>query len=253
MAQKDRLEQIKRHIMDERTVTVSQLSKDYGVTEETIRRDLEKLEKKGVLTRTYGGALLNTEFMNQHAIHFTQRLKTNLESKKFIAEKAFALLTNENIIGVDSSSTVMEFVKRIKGDSNRTLITNSVSTLFECLQADINVLCAGGYLNRNSLSLQGIGTQSAISNYHLDVAVISCKAIQIDKGIFDTNENEVAVKQTLVSQSKTVILLVDHTKFDQTSFVKFMDLEQVNYIVTDRKPSTEWGLLCEKQRIQLIY
>ena len=253
MGQKDRLDQIKQKIMDERTVTVSLLSKDFGVTEETIRRDLEKLEKRGLLTRTYGGAIFNSEFMNQHAIHFGQRLNTNLEMKKTIAEKAFSILTNGNIIGVDSSSTAMEFVRKIKGDANRTLITNSVSVLFECLQSDINVLSSGGYLNKSSLSLQGIGAQNSIMNYHLDVAVISCKAIQIGKGIFDTNENEIAVKQALVRQCKTVVLLVDHTKFDQISFIKFMDLEQVNYIITDKKPSIEWEKFCESQNIQLIY
>lgn len=253
MAQRGRIDLIQRMVVEERTVSVSELSKHFQVTEETIRRDLEKLENKGVLNRTYGGAVLNTEFINQNTIHFSQRSQINAEAKMMIAQKANALLAQETVIGADASSTVMELIRTLEGRSNLTIVTNSVGVLLECVQSNINVLSTGGFLNPKSMSLQGVAAQNTIKNYHLDIVFISCKALEKSAGIFDTNEYEAVLKSAMVKQTQKVVLLVDHTKFDKTSFVKIIGFDKIDCLITDEKPSEEWMETFQQHGIEVIY
>ncbi|MDF2512563.1 MAG: transcriptional regulator, DeoR family [Herbinix sp.] len=252
MAAKDRLELIKQFVMNEKKVLVANLSTQFEVTEETIRRDLEKLESEGFLTRTYGGAILNSE-SSLEGIHFYKRTTTNQEAKQAIAIKAVELLKNKATAAADSSSTVMEVLKLVKGNSELTLLTNSTEALRELSQSDMTVVSTGGILNKSALSLQGAITKATIKNYIFDVVLLSCKGLNRDKGALDSNEAEAELKREMLKQSNEVVLLVDHTKFDKTAFLKLSDFEHIDYLVTDRKPSDDWIEFLKSKDVNLIY
>lgn len=252
MAQKNRIELIERALLQDRSVSVSGLSGRFGVTEETIRRDLEKLEKRGIATRTYGGAVLNPDYLNQNSIHFNQRAQINLKEKRIIAEKAVQLMAKETTIGFDSSSTAMEIVRHMGDGAGKTLVTNSVEVLLETSQSSINVLSTGGFLNRKSMSLYGVAAQNTIQHYHMDIAFLGCKALSMTSGIFDSNEYETLIKNAMVAQSQKVVLVADHTKFDRISFVRLMGFEKLHALVTDEQPSQDWCTFLADHHIELI-
>lgn len=110
MAAKDRIQAIKQMVANDKKVTVSNLSSIFQVTEETIRRDLEKLEDEGFLTRTYGGAVLNSAVLADN-IHFYKRAKSFYEEKQIIARNTLPFIKNKTTMAADSSSTVMELLK----------------------------------------------------------------------------------------------------------------------------------------------
>jgi len=83
--------------------------------------------------------------------------------------------------------------------------------------------------------------------------LISCKGLSIEKGVLDSNESEAEVKKAMLAQAEEVALLVDFSKFDQSAFVNLINLQKVNYIITDRRPSDEWVDYCEEQGIKLVY
>ncbi|WP_409308040.1 DeoR/GlpR family DNA-binding transcription regulator [Pectobacterium sp. B1J-3] len=252
MSARDRHQTIKQMVTNDKKVTVANLSHMFKVTEETIRRDLEKLEGEGFVTRTYGGAVLNTSNLSD-SVHFYKRAKSFLEEKKAIALKALPFIKNKTTIAADSSTTVMELLKLLKDRSDLTLLTNSAEAFHELAQSDINVVSTGGELNKNTLSLQGMITKEVIAKYHLDIMVMSCKGLDIQNGALDSNEAEAEIKKTMVSQSTEVALLIDHSKFDRKAFVRLVELEHINYIITDIKPNDKWISLCEKKGIKLIF
>ena len=252
MLPRERLEIIKQIAIKEKKVYVSKLSEKFNVTEETIRRDLEKLELEGIVTRSYGGAILNVEKTNED-IPFYKRSKTNIENKQYIANKAMDFIKEGSTIIADCSSTVLEVLKLIKNRNDITVITNSVEVLQELNQSELNIISTGGAVKQRSLSLQGPITKNTIKKYNVDIAFISCKGIDIEKGILDSNEAEAEIKRIMIEQANKVILLVDHTKFDKTSFVKLFNFENVDYIITDEEPGEEWINLFHSSDIEIIY
>lgn len=252
MATRSRLEMIKQLVTNEKRVVVSNLSETFKVTEETIRRDLEKLELEGVVNRTYGGAVLNAETQMEN-VHFYKRAAIHMEEKQKIALKTLPLLENKTTIAADSSSTVMETLKLVRNSNEITLLTNSTEIFRQLGQSEINVVSTGGEFNKKSLSLQGHMAKENVIKYHVDILLISCKGLDYEKGALDSNAAEAEIKKLMLEQAQEVVLLADHSKFNKTAFVQLLELKDVDYIVTDKKPDDKWLQFCEMNQIQLIY
>lgn len=252
MASKDRLEMIRTTVSAEKKVTVSELSKRFQVTEETIRRDLEKLEKKGVLTRTFGGAVLNENTQNLN-IHYRKRAMINYVEKRKIAITTEEILKDKHTIATDASSTVMEAIRLLPNSRDLTVLSTSIEIFNVLGDSDINVISTGGIFNRSDRSLYGQLAKENVKKYHVDILLISCKGLDKSCGAMDSNEGESEVKKLLLRQADEVALLVDHSKFDRTAFTHLLDLSEINYLITDEKPGDEWVALCEKEKIRLLY
>lgn len=251
MAQKDRLESIRRSIQLGKKVTVSQLSRELGVTEETIRRDLEKLEQEGILTRIHGGAVLNTHSVSEN-IDYLVRANHNRMEKEVMGRLAVSVIPDRASICADASSTVMEAVRLLKGQPDITLLTNSVQIINELSQSAFTVVSTGGTVNKNTFSMQGKAVRKILADYYVDIVLISCKALNLSGGIFDSNEEEGELKRLMVERGQKVILIADHSKFNRVAFIKVMDLDKLDVLVTDREPSPEWKALCQEKNIQLV-
>lgn len=252
MSGKDRLETIKQIIINEKSVNVTTLSEQFKVTEETIRRDLTKLADDGLVTRTYGGAVLNAETGGEEN-HFYKRMAVNGEAKKAIALKVLPMLENKHTIIADSSTTVLETLRLLKGRTDVTVMTNSVQAMHELLESNMTVLSTGGILNASTMSMQGAITMQTIGKYGFDVVLVSCRGMDKKRGALDSNEAEAAAKLAMLKHAEAVILLLDHTKFDKSAFLKLVDFEHIDYLVTDKEPSSDWLKLLKKYEVQVIY
>lgn len=233
-------------------VIVADLSQEFDVTEETIRRDLEKLDKEGLAKKTYGGAVANQNLNID--LPYSVRKRSNVELKQYIAEKIGDMIHDGDYIMLDASSTAIFVTKYIKNRKNITLITNSVEILLELAdKEDWNILSTGGNLKKGALSLVGDTATKMINGFHVDVAVCSAKGIDINNGITDSNERDSLIKQAIFSAADKRILAVDSTKFDKISFVKVCDFDAIDMIVTDDKPSKEWTDFLNKRKVELVY
>ena len=233
-------------------VIVSELSEEFDVTEETIRRDLEKLDKEGLAQKTYGGAVLVQNFSTD--LPHSVRNKANVEAKQKIAEKVSGLFHDGDCIMIDASSTALLLLNYIKNLKNITLITNSVEALIELSDKDDwNVFSTGGKLKRGSLSLVGPSAEKTIRSYHVDYAVCSSKGIDIARGITDSNEKDSEMKQAIFDSAETKILVVDSSKFDKISLIKVSDVTDVDIIATDTEPSANWIEYLKSKNVDLIY
>ena len=233
-------------------VIVSELARDFDVTEETIRRDLEKLDRDGIAAKTYGGAVSK----NNSALDLPYNVRegVNVAEKQDISEKILSLIHDGERIMLDSSSTALYIVKKIKSKKNLTIITNSVKILIELAdKSDWTVLSTGGVLKKGGLSLTGSSAEKMIKSYHVDTAICSCKGLDIDLGVTDSNENDSLIKQAMLASAERKILALDGEKFDRKSFVTVCGTNDIDIIVTDSKPSEKWLSYCSEKEINLVY
>ena len=233
-------------------VIVAELAKDFGVTEETIRRDLEKLDKEGLASKTYGGAV--SKHNSAIDLPYNVRENVNIDQKQRIAEKLCEQIADGDRIMLDSSSTALYVLKRLKDKKNLTIITNSVKILLELAdKPDWTILSTGGVLKKGALSLTGSSAEKMINSYHVDIAICSCKGLDIDLGVTDSNENDSLIKQAMFHSAEKRILALDIEKLDKKSFVKVCDSNEIDLLVTDCEPSEKWVNFCNEKKIELLY
>ncbi|RZT02033.1 DeoR/GlpR family DNA-binding transcription regulator [Cuneatibacter caecimuris] len=220
-------------------VVVSELSQHYGVSEETIRRDLDRLEKDGFAIKTYGGAVINEN--NNVDLPFTIRKNANIAAKQKIAELLAEQIHDGDHIMLDASSTAVFVARSIKNKKNITLITNSVEILVEL--ADVvgwRIFSTGGSLREGSLALVGPQAERMLASFHVDMAVISCKGIDEIRGFSESNEMHAQTKKCMLESAFQKVLAIDSTKFDKISFTQIGSLKDLTAVVTDKEPEERW-------------
>ena len=239
-------------LQDEKKVVVSELSTLFAVSEETIRRDLDKLDKEGLATKSYGGAVLNEN--TSLDMPFNVRKKRNMQGKQLIAELVSGLVQEGEHIIVDPSTTAVAIAKALKSRKRLTVITNSIEVLVEL--SDVNgwdIISTGGTMRENYLALVGPKATDVIGSFHVDRAIISCKGLDMEQGITDSNEMFSQVKQTMLRSAKQRILAADYTKFGNIAFSKICELSSIDMVVTDVRPSNEWMEYFAEKGIECLY
>ena len=232
-------------------VVVSALSVEFQVSEETIRRDLEWLEKEGIATRIYGGAVLAGN--DRAAPPYSIRKNTNIEPKVAIARHLSRLVREGDTLMVDESSTAAYAIRALRHLKHITLITNSLELLREATGQDgWHVISTGGSLKPDVLALVGPHALRTVGSYHVRCAILSCRGINTALGLADSSDEVVQVKQAMIEASECTLLLADHRKFDREGLVALGRLECVDKLITDAPPSPEWQKRLEKAGVEVI-
>lgn len=248
----ERRSAILEQLSSEGKVVVSELAVRFGVTEETVRRDIDKLAREGLATKTYGGAVSNVSPSSD--LPYNVRKRFNVDLKQNIAEKVAAMIHDGDRIMLDASTTAIYVTRKIKSKKNITVITNSVEILLELAdKSGWTILSTGGTLKEGAFSMVGISAEKMVRGYHVDLAVCSAKGIDEKMGITDSNEKDSEMKQAIFSSADKKVLAIDSTKFDKISFVKVCDVRDVDIIVTDKAPSESWQTRLSENGVKLIY
>ena len=232
-------------------IIVSTLAREFNVTEETIRRDIEKLEREGLATKTYGGAV-STSIQGKD-LPYKIRKKSNVESKNKIAEVVANMIKDGDQIMLDASSTSLFVVRQIKQRNNITIITNSLEILLELGdKTGWTILSTGGTLREGAYSLSGSSAERMIRDHHVDLAICSAKGLDSNMGVTESNEKDAEMKKAIFNAANTRILVMDHSKFDNISFIKVCDIKDVDIIVTDKNPGAAWAKRIADNRVSLV-
>lgn len=248
----ERRNEILEKLQEEKKVVVSELSQLYKVSEETIRRDLEKLEQDGYATKSYGGAVLNENV--GFDMPLTIRSRHNVEEKQIIAEIAASLVKEGDHIMLDASSTCLFIAKAIKNIQRVTVVTNSIEIILELSEcSNITVISTGGVLKEGYLALLGPEAENSTRSYFVDKAFVSCKALNKEHGIMESLQGFCALKKAAITSAAESYLVLDHGKFDKTAFTKMVGIDQVDGVITDRAPSPEWMEIFEKKGVDCMY
>lgn len=233
-------------------LVVSALSVEFQVSEETIRRDLEWLEKEGIATRIYGGAVLAGN--DRAAPPYSIRKNTSIEPKVAIARLLSRLVREGDTLMVDESSTAAYAIRALRHLKHLTLITNSLELLREATGQDgWHVISTGGTLKPDVLAHVGPHALRTVGAYHARYAILSCRGINEALGLADSDDEVVQVKQAMIASSDCAILLADHRKFDRSGFVALGKLDMVDKLITDRAPEPQWQERLQRSGVELLY
>ena len=248
----ERRNAILEKLQAERRVVVSELSILYDVSEETIRRDLEKLENEGYVIKSYGGAVLN-ENANLD-LPFNIRKNKNVVGKQKIADIISQTIHDGDFLFMDASSTAVAIAKNIKGKKGLTIITNSLEIAIELLDVpECKVISTGGEIVSAAFGLVGHVTDKTIRSYYVDRAIISSKGFDLEKGFTDSDERHANNKRSMLESARVKILAIDSSKFDRVSFAKIGDLRDITMVVTDVKPEERWLKKFAEFNVECIY
>lgn len=238
-------------VNDKKSIRVTELSKMFSVTEETIRRDLEKLERDDQLVRSHGGALSMTKSDTTEIPYFEREI-TNMDEKKAIADEAVKFISEGDKIFLDASTTAWYMAKEIP-DVSLTVVTNSIKVTLELTgKTNIKVISTGGELLRKSLSFVGAGTEETINSYHVDKAFISCKALHPTFGLSESDEQQAVVKSKMIKSASKSYIMVDYSKFGLKSFSCIGSIKLIDTIITDSKMSREATQFFEDRSIPVV-
>jgi DeoR family glycerol-3-phosphate regulon repressor len=238
----DRLQQILQRARAQGRVHATPLARAFGVTVQTIRRDLNALCAAGLLDRTHGGAVLPTGTAN---IGYDDRRALNHRAKARIAARAASLIPEGASVFLNIGTTTESVARALLRHQRLMVVTNNLNVaniLAENRGAD--VIVAGGRLRRADGGLTGDLATLALARFKVDVAVIGTSAIDSDGDLLDFDAEEVAVSRAILSRARSSILVADATKFTRKAPVRIASLSELDHFVTDGLPSERLAMAC---------
>lgn len=247
----ERHQKIIELVNEEKSVRVTELSQFFSKTEETIRRDLEKLAKQGKLIRSHGGAVTIGD-SDHSEISYIKRELTNAKEKRQIAVEAVKHVVENDKIILDASTTAWYMAIELPNIAI-TVLTNSIKVATELSWKEkITVISTGGLLRSESLSYIGPLAESSLESYHVNKAFISCKGFHLNYGMSESYEQQALVKRMMINKADTVYIMVDHSKFGVQAFTQLSGLDQVNYVITDDKVDPQIANELDEKSVTLI-
>ncbi|MCF6462017.1 DeoR/GlpR family DNA-binding transcription regulator [Clostridium sp. Cult1] len=219
------------------SVKVGELSREFGVSESTIRRDLNELERFGLIMRTHGGAV-STQ-INKLEATFVEKQDKYSEEKERIGKIAAKQIKDGDTVILDSGTTTWHLSKFINA-KNITIITNSIALANELSnREDIQLINTGGIIRSNTKAQIGSIAEKTIRQFRVDKTFLGANGVSLKSGITTPTLQEAGVKQAMMDVADKVYLLVDESKFEQVYFSWICDIKDINYIITNRERPKE--------------
>ncbi|TQS30203.1 DeoR/GlpR family DNA-binding transcription regulator [Microbispora sp. KK1-11] len=232
MYAEERQQEILRAARDAGRVDVVTLAERFGVTTETIRRDLTALERAGVLRRVHGGAIPVERLGFEPALATRDEVLT--AEKERIAKAALAELPEDGSVVIDAGSTTSRLVQALPPDRELTVVVNSpplATTL--AARPNLTVLMLGGRVRGRTLATVEDWAIQQLSQLNVDVAFMATNGCSVAKGLTTPDPAEAAIKRAMIACADRAVLLADHTKFSGTYLARFATLAEIDVVITD--------------------
>ncbi len=202
-----------------------------NVTDETVRKDFEALEKRGYLIRVHGGATSPLKIREE--ISLTERQLTNRDEKTAIAREAAKRIQPNETIFLDASSTALTLTEFLP-DYPLTILTNALN-VFTALEgrSNLDLICTGGLYDARSRSYIGLIAEQSLRRFNIHRMFFSGSGLHLTRGISETNNRQAVFKERVVACAEDVVFLSDHTKLGQKAAFFFAQLNDISCIITD--------------------
>lgn len=241
-----RQRQIHEQIAQSGEVRISELSERHGVTEMTIRRDLEKLEESGSVRRTFGGAIYV-----YRDVALQDRTGMHTDEKVRIGRHAASLIAPGESVFLDGGTTTLQIARALKSGQQITVVTNALNIASELASKQIPTIMTGGMLLESTHSLVGPIAAQSLSGMAFDRAFLGATGLSEAHGFSNSNLYEAEIKRIAVRQAKETTVVLDRTKFGARVLVSFAGLEDVKRIVTDHPPGGELARACAEAGVRI--
>jgi DeoR family transcriptional regulator of aga operon len=247
---KQRLNQIVAAVVEQVQVDVAALADRFDVSEATIRRDLQLLERQQLVSRTHGGASTHVAF-NDLPLGY----KASQESvqKRRIARAALQFVDGARVIGMTGGTTVFEFARLLPGRTGLTAVTNALNVATSLVvHPGLRVFAAGGEVRASSQEAVGPSAEAFLGDYHIDVSFIGVDAVDPVAGCTNYDPVGARVNGVMCSRSRVTVVLADATKLGRTALAGVCEIREVDVLVTDDRASDAAVAAIERQGCRVL-
>lgn len=229
-----RLQELEKYIFDKNHATIPELCEEFGVSVNTIRRDLKALLERGSVKTVYGGV---ESLRSDPLVPFSDRRAYRLEEKKRIVQKAAEFVSDGDIIYLDSGSTTALMIDYIHSRKDVTVITNNLSAVQKAQPyLGLNVVVLPGVLTHRTYSTTGPETIQTLERYNIQKAFMAATGASIQAGYTNSTPAEHHIKQTVLQRSVDCFMLMDASKLGRTSLLTFAPLDGIRHLICDQLP-----------------
>jgi DeoR/GlpR family transcriptional regulator of sugar metabolism len=251
MLPNQRREKIIELLKEDGSAKVIDLARIFKVSEVTVRQDLEKMEKEGLIIREHGGAFLKN--VEDSVRSFSILNNANMEKKELIGRCAAQFIDNGDTIILDSGSTTTEIAKNLTGRKNLTVITNALNiALILGAEPGIDVIVTGGEFKPPTLSLTGQKAADFFKGLHVDKLFLATAGISLRSGLTYPGLSDIVVKKAMIDVSDVTYLVADSTKIGKNAFASLGALSLIDHIITDAEIDPEHLKLFRENEIEII-
>ena len=246
----NRHEQIISLIRSSGFATVEEMARQFNVTPQTIRRDINLLDQEGYIARYHGGAGISVSTEN---VAYRHRKELLLDEKQNIARKAAAMIQDNTSLFINIGTTTEHVAEELVTTNKKLrIITNNLNVAaIMSKKEDFEVIVAGGIVRSKDCGITGEAAVKFIRQFKVDVGIIGISGIDLDGTLLDFDFREVYVARTIIENSRKVYLVTDHSKFGRNAMVKLGHIREINTLITDKKPPQELMAVIRENDVNL--
>ena len=245
-----RLNSIEQYVISRETVSIDELCEVFGVSKNTIRRDLNELEMRGHITKVYGGV---TATVPSGAVPTPIRSSLNTVDKSLIGRPAEEVEDGDTIF-IDSGTTTLCLLRFLVAKKRITIITHSLGALSEASKYDnLNIISLGGIYSPTTDSFVGLSAIEALSSMRINKAFMGATGVSLTAGMTNTTFLEAEIKRAVVHRADSIYGMADSSKIGREAIVTFCHLKDLTAFITDREPPKEYVDLCRQENVKLRY
>lgn len=246
-----RLNSIEQYVISRETVSIDELCEVFGVSKNTIRRDLNELEQRGHITKVYGGV---TATVPSGAVPTPIRSGLNQIDKSLIGRLAAEEVADGDTIFIDSGTTTLCLLRFLVAKKRITIITHSLGALSEASKYDnLNIISLGGIYSPTTDSFVGLSAIEALSSMRINKAFMGATGVSLTAGMTNTTFLEAEIKRAVVHRADNIYGMVDSSKIGKEAIVTFCHLKDLTAFITDCEPPKEYVDLCNAENVKLRY
>lgn len=250
MLPQERYRRLVEYLQEHEIIKIEQLVQLFQISIETARRDLNHLEKEGVIKKIYGGATLLTKESKEAAT--SERLSKNQGEKAAIGKKCAEFIQDGDSILIEVGTTTLQVAKALRGKKKLTVITNSIHAVNALMGTDFDIYIIGGRVRHGEGSISGAMAISELDNFQIGKAIIGAGGITLEHGLSDYNIEEVLVRKKVIEQAKEVFLTADNSKFGQDVLAHICPISDVNLVITGKQLKPELIRKFQEANVNLV-
>jgi DeoR family myo-inositol catabolism operon transcriptional repressor len=237
MVKSQRIHEIEQYIRLKKSVSLDELCEKFGVSKNTIRRDVSEIIEQEGYNKVYGGV----EFVREFLLPFEERNERAREGKKRIAQLAAEEIDPLDIVFIDSGTTTQYIPDFLSANIELTIITNSLNIINKVSNfPNVKLIIIGEIFKRKTNSFVGIEDSNVLNKYNIHKAFMAATAASIQSGLTNSDNQEYDIKRRIVEKARKSYTLLDHNKFGKSALVTYAQLDQVDVIVTDKELPHEY-------------
>ncbi len=235
----DRLYDMEQYIARNGVTSLEELCRHYNVSMSTIRRDIAELVRRKNFSKVYGGVAIGCQMPD--GISNAERRPREDYAQQVIGRLAASLVQDGMSIFLDSGLTTLQILPYIAGKQNITVISHSLTALYEATKYPmLHVIALGGIYNWATSSFLGGNTMDELSKMSIDLVFLAATGVTLERGLTNTSYSEVKVKKTVIKWNRNLVLMADHSQFGHNALLSFCDLQDLSVIVTDQPLKAEY-------------